>query len=136
MMRSPDEIKEWLGDPVPVHFHRGNPEPYLTPLAYKTLEELFADALALIRQLEAQNAEKDARIKQLEAERDAAVADIRLAFTSYVGTCQTCKHGENQADCIEPIRCGNCENEKCKCQSCDSYDSNWEWRGVQKEETT
>lgn len=73
-------------------------------------------------------------IEQLEAERDAAVADIRLAFTSYVGTCQTCKHGENQVDCIEPLRCGNCENEKCKCQSCDSYDSNWEWRGVQKED--
>lgn len=95
---------------------------------------VMPDAIALIQQLQAQNAEKDVRIQQLEAERDAAVADIRLAFTSYVGTCQTCKHGENQVDCIEPLRCGNCENEKCKCQSCDSYDSNWEWRGVQKEE--
>ena len=72
-------------------------------------------------------------IVQLEAERDAAVADIRLAFTSYVGACQTCKHGENQVDCIEPIRCPDCENEKCKCQSCDGDFRNWEWRGVQKE---
>ena len=73
-------------------------------------------------------------IQYLEAERDAAVADIRFAFTSYVGACQTCKHGENQVDCIEPLRCQNCENGKCKCQSCDSDYSNWEWRGVQKEE--
>lgn len=54
MCKTPDETKEWLGDPVPVHFHVGNPEPHLTPLAYRTLEELFADALAYIQQLEAE----------------------------------------------------------------------------------
>lgn len=74
-----------------------------------------------------------AYIKQLEAERDAAVIDIRFAFTSYVGACQTCKHGKAQVDCIEPLICENCENEQCKCQSCDSNFRNWEWRGVQKE---
>ena len=42
--------------------------------------------------------------------------------------------GKAQVDCIEPLRCENCENEKCKCQSCDSNYRNWEWRGVQKEE--
>lgn len=118
-MRKAEEIKKALAAPVPVHYHVGDPEPRLTPLTMCDLEELKADALALIQ--------------QLEAERDSAVADIRLAFNSYVGTCRTCKHGENQVDCIEPIRCENCENEKCKCQSCDGYDSNWEWRGVQKE---
>ena len=110
---------------------------------------LMTNALALIQRLEADNAQQARCIEnmtdklnaandemaKLQAERDAAVADIRLAFTSYVGTCRTCKHGKNQVDCIEPLRCGNCENEKCKCQSCDSYDSNWQWRGVQKEES-
>lgn len=150
-MKKPDEIKKALE----CCFHESEQCADCPYYPVSCDRELVRDAREYIRQLETDNArqhenirvlelsqqainatniEQEHKIWQLEAERDAAVADIRLAFTSYVGTCQTCKHGENQADCIEPLRCGNCENEKCKCQSCDSYDSNWEWRGVQKEE--
>lgn len=73
-------------------------------------------------------------IEQLKAERDAAVADIRLAYTSYVGECQTCKFVKDQVECDNPFGCGHCGEEKCKCNSCDNDYSNWQWRGVQKEE--
>lgn len=74
-------------------------------------------------------------IQQLEAERDAAIADIRLAYESYVGRCETCKHVERQVDCDEPEGCGLCRVEDCLCRSCGEDDCNWEWRGVQKEVT-
>lgn len=160
MPRTPDEIKKGLECCSVDDLHCGEGCPYkddcLEEARYKGLE---SDALAYIQQLEAENTRRHEKIiqlyndlenlhdivttivtdsketyKQLEAERDAAVADIRFAFTSYVGACQTCKHGENQVDCIEPIRCPDCENEKCKCQSCDGDFRNWEWRGVQKED--
>lgn len=118
-MRTPDEIKKGLEcHSRPCGCDMGC--PYVDVCAEDEGCPMSADALAYIH--------------QLEAERDAAVADIRLAFTSYVGACQTCKHGENQVDCIEPIRCPDCENEKCKCQSCDGDFRNWEWRGAQKED--
>lgn len=81
----------------------------------------------------AMNKDALALIQQLEAERDAAVADIRLAFTSHVGACETCKHVENQIVCDNPLGCGYCGDEKCKCNSCDNDYSHWHWRGVQKE---
>lgn len=122
MMKKPDEIKKGL-ELCSVGFYENicTDCPYSSLAMAECPTKLKADALAYIQ--------------QLEAERDAAVEDIRFAYTSYVGACQTCKHGKAQVDCIEPLRCDNCENEKCKCQSCDSNYSNWEWRGVQKEET-
>lgn len=136
--KTPDEIKEWLGAPVPVHFHRGDPEPHLTPLAYKTLEELFADALALIQQLESDkqqlegmlthmNQLRDAaagralkmeeRVQQLEAERDAAVKDLQTC-----APCRVCKFRNRGKDDYPCCDCGFHEA------------SNFEWRGVQKED--
>lgn len=107
-MITPDEIMNGLADPVPVHFHGGNPEPHLTPLAYKALEALHADALALIQQLEAQNAE-------LQAERDAAVRDIDLN-----SRCHACrKFFKNGGECSGGIIC---------------ISRRFEWRGVQKED--
>ena len=44
---------------------------------------MCADALALIQQLQAENAEKDARIKQLEAERDAMKEALGLMVYQY-----------------------------------------------------
>lgn len=70
-MKTPEEIKRGLLKSVPVHFHKGNPEPRLTPLAYKALEELLADALAYIR--------------QLEREKEAFMDDAK-------GLCGLCKH--------------------------------------------
>ncbi len=63
---------------------------------------LTSDALALIR--------------QLEAERDAAVAGLK-----YSCTCPECKYFSN--DIQEP------------CRGCKPTDSKFEWRGVQKEDS-
>lgn len=66
---------------------------------------------------------RDAReyIRQLEAERDAAVADLK-----YVAVCETCKEFHRSA-LTEP------------CLHCTKYglldsENKYEWRGVQKEE--
>lgn len=76
---------------------------------------MCGDALILIQQLQADNAEKDKRIRQLEAERDAVVADLK----SY-RCCHGCKH------------LGVGFNEPCL--HCDFENNCFEWRGVQKEE--
>lgn len=63
---------------------------------------------------------RDAReyIRQLEAERDAAVKDLKTAKR-----CKLCKH-DHIKDMDEP--CFSC--------SCCCGVNNFEWRGVQKEE--
>ncbi len=137
MTRTPDECKKGLVAPVPVHFHRGDPEPHLTPLSLRDLEVLHTNALALIQQLQAENAEKAetierlntgvhkliVKIQQLEAERDAAVACIPRV-------CKYCKHdgplnawGESE-----------CEFDSLFPNGCLNGNTRWEWRGVQKEE--
>ena len=68
------------------------------------------------RQLEAQNAELSGKIGQLEAERDAAVEALKNG-----DVCEACKHF------------GALMNEE-PCASCSILHSNFEWRGVQKEE--
>lgn len=70
-MKTPEEIKRGLCEPLPVHFHKRSPEPRLTPLAYIALEKLLADALTYIQQLEQDNAQKDERIRKLEREKEA-----------------------------------------------------------------
>lgn len=72
------------------------------------------DALALIQQLQAQNAELLKKVEQLQVERDAALEDKR-------GECTYCAyfHGETI-----PQTCFDCANK-------GFY--RWEWRGVQKE---
>lgn len=79
---------------------------------------------------------RDAReyIRQLEAERDAAVADILYAASVYLGECYTCKNGEVCAACKRQDACYECPNSKCMCSGCVAGRSNWQWRGVQKEE--
>lgn len=121
-VKTPDEIKKGLTAPIPVHYHHGDREPHLTPLAMVDLEELHANALALIQQLQAENAEKDQRIQQLEAERDAAVADLSQCTASH---CPYCKHWDRPESAIV---CINCRNGTPGCKQ------HFEWRGIQKEE--
>lgn len=123
MNRTPDEIKKGLEEELPVHYHIDG-EPRLTPRQYMELQWLHKDTLALVQQLEAQNAELLKKIEQLQAERDAAVADVKsLCATNYFSGnyCAYCKHNEPDGQCHHP---------------CAPYtkDWGWEWRGVQKEE--
>ena len=92
--------------------------------------KLWHDMVCLIQQLQAENAEKDERIRgledhfrevtkmveQLEAERDAAVDGLKSNCT-----CPECKYFSD--DIQEP------------CRGCKPTDSKFEWRGVQKEES-
>lgn len=73
-------------------------------------------------------------IEKLEAERDAAVEDIKEAHDSYCG-CVTCKNYRVNGDCQEPpdTFCPNCSHDDCPCKGCSSNLEKWEWRGVQKE---
>lgn len=148
--RSPDEIKKGL-ECCTAHGRGRCTDCKSCPFRWKTPGcefRMHRYALDLINHKEQENAEQAetierlnngchellVRIQQLEAERDAAVGDIRLACKSYVGRCKTCKHLGHQVDCDEPEACGLCKVDDCPCRSCSKDDRNWEWRGVQKEE--
>lgn len=103
---------------------------------------LAYDALTLIKQYESDLinlqrlfATAESRANLLEAERDAAVEDIKEAHDSYC-ECVTCKNYRINADCQEPpdTFCPNCSHDNCPCKGCSSNLENWQWRGVQKEE--
>lgn len=109
MNKKPDAIKRMLTDPIHVHYHHGDREPHLTPLAMCDLERLHHDTLAYIQ--------------QLEDERDSAVKDM----TSIVGCpCGVCKYYLNDAH-KEP--CNSCRMIR------KGKESNFEWRGMQKEDS-
>lgn len=85
-------------------------------ISFKCQSELFKDVREYIKQLESQNAELLKKVEQLEAERDAAVADISRG-------CYTCRNGGKDI-WEEP------------CDSCRRTGGNidhWQWRGAQKE---
>lgn len=115
MTKTHDEIKKGLEEEIPVHYHIDG-EPRLTPRLLMDMQWLHKDALALIQQLQAENAKKDARIQHLEAERDAAVDGLKSNCT-----CPECKYFSD--DIQDP------------CRGCKPTDSKFEWRGVQKEES-
>lgn len=111
-MKTPDEIKRRLASAIPFHLHPGDPEPRMTPRKLLELEELMADSLAFIQQLEAENA---ALLRDLcEANR------------------VDCMHCRHYRDVLLPCSCDcdTCEVEDCACKDCRG-NSNWEWRGVQ-----
>lgn len=127
-MKAPDEIKKGLEccwkNRSDIGVSVCNDCPYLGKRTGQCKVELGLDALALIRQLEARERVLDegcaalASIAgRLERERDAAVSEL-------VGTCQVCRW-EETAKCAS---CHFCED------AWNVHESNWEWRGVQKEE--
>lgn len=80
--------------------------------------EIFREALAYIQQLETERHQLLTRCERLERERDAAVADMRMAFRK-CNVCCCCKHEDGESnDCDDCI--GTC---------------NWQWRGVCPENT-
>lgn len=138
MERTPDEIKKGMeccmGDPLVWHCDE-------CPYAEQGAEvddgcdyngaQVMQDALDLIQLLQADNAQMNRCIEnmtdklnamndevaKLQAERDAAVSEL-------VGTCQVCRW-EETAKCAS---CHFCED------AWNVHESNWEWRGVQKED--
>lgn len=89
---------------------------------------IMQDALALIQQMEADNAEKDKRIAELEKEM-ATVKRERDAAVAIIGEdrfCCDCKHSDVGKE-DEPCRA--CPNDET------SSKGRWEWRGVCQENT-
>lgn len=101
-------------------------------LPYAYVEEVAADALAHFWQMETENHQLLAKIKQLEAE----LHDIKKAAIAADALCDICKHnGENEVYCeVHDLLCSEC-SAKCACKECYPNDCHYEWRGVQKEET-
>ena len=113
MPKTPDEIKKAMLHCSPVSC-RSNDCPYKddTPKYEGDMPvcrmKLWHDMVCLIR--------------QLEAERDAAVACLKKAANEK-GECFGCKWYNGK----------NCTHPDYK-MLCSSHDDKWEWRGVQKEE--
>ena len=121
-MKKPDEIKKGLEfcGADECHGDQHTSCPYNGDMF--CIMHTCADALALIKQLEAQNAELLEEIERLQAERDAAVNDLK-ELADRQGACFGCKWFTGE-------RCGDTEYKII----CGFHDSKWEWRGVQKEE--
>ena len=58
---------------------------------------------------------------EAEAERDAAIADLKIS-----SGCASCKY-----HCSDPIFCRDCnKKQNCKCMSCSLGLTNWKWSGL------
>lgn len=135
MPKTPDEIKKGLETCSADECHGQHTDcPYHPDLM--CIRNICADALALIQQLQADLEDMTARYKiaddcakkkgemneklyaeltAAKAERDAAVADIHRS-------CFTCNNF-GRSECLNTV-----------CNECVGW-RNWEWRGVQKEES-
>lgn len=147
MTKTPDEIKKGLECYINHGECHKHPRCDGCPYKVYTPDEVYrnvpiADALALIQQLEAgiaewedvavspgaiedmarENTELLKKVELLQAERDAAVADL-----AHVKDCDTCKY--DNACLTGKKDCFGCHAKGCPCLTCQ-----YEWRGVQKEE--
>ena len=117
-MKSPDEIKKGLEC-------CSNPDGTCEGCPYvegecRAFEQLSADALALIQQLEAQNAELSGKIGRLEGKLGEAINDLHRAVNcpATLVACEFCKNNEV---CPHDGTCDAVENDR------------WQWRGSYKE---
>lgn len=128
MPRTPEEIKKGLECCMD---HDGTCEdcPYVDGEC-RAFEQLAGDALALIQQLQYDNAQQarcienltdklnalNDELAELQAERDALMEQAK-----YAGVCDMCKHEHT------PLN-------ELPCKECSLSNRKFEWRGVQKEE--
>ena len=107
-----DDVK--LGYPDCVKLLMTNALVYI-----QQLEKSLAFARDLADGLKTATVKQDQEIYKLQAERDAAVKDVRK-------WCCTCKH------CAKKVLEAPCNS--CRRNGQGGTEENWEWRGVQKEE--
>ena len=114
-MKTPDEIKKGLECcTVEYCYHTQKGCPYRD---YSLcVQNVCADALAYIQQLERERNKLIEKFEQMELERDAAARDL-----SMVSDCNVCgNHAWNGGNCFGLNECGQ-------------HRPRWQWRGVQKE---
>ena len=99
--RTPEEIKLWVEYMSTTNVAK-KIEIMNQGCPYQFNEDIAADALAYIQ--------------QLERERDAAVQDLKV-----YKFCTACKHDKDDLDANKSSPCFGCHSK-----------SNWEWRGPQE----
>lgn len=87
---------------------------------------LMFDWYLSITHLQAENAELQKRIKQLEREKDALLTGLKHADLD----CEHCMHCNVMTDVCK-CDCSSCEldADKCPCNECGK-NSHWEWAGI------
>lgn len=87
------------------------------------IERLTAEGADLRKELERKYvviALAQRKQAEAEAERDAAIADLKIS-----SGCISCKY-----QCSDTVFCCDCtKKQNCKCMSCRVGQTNWEWRG-------
>ena len=82
-----------------------------------TKRSLYARATYLREMVKELNAQRE----KTEAERDAAIVDLKIS-----SGCASCKY-----HCSDTTFCCDCtKKQNCKCMSCSLGMMNWEWRGL------
>lgn len=133
MTKTPDEIKKGLEC-----CHVGHCDCEECPYEHTNscMHYLKQDALALIQQLQAENAEKDARIQQLESGL-LAQADVIATMGERIKQLEAERDAAVESMRNDPHCCYHCANmtKRGICQSEPRADGHcFEWRGVQKED--
>ena len=147
MTKTPDDIKKGLECCMD---HDGTCEdcPYVDGEC-RAFEQLAADALALIQQLQAENADQAVRIQQLEkrvihleALNQSNLSVITMQERTRDKLQEQISQLEAERDAAVDGLKSNCTCPECKyfsddiqepCRGCKPNDSKFEWRGVQKE---
>ncbi len=82
-----------------------------------TKRSLYARATYLREMVKELNAQRE----KTEAERDAAIVDLKIS-----SGCASCKY-----HCSDTTFCCDCtKKQNCKCMSCSLGLTNWKWRGL------
>ena len=82
-----------------------------------TKRSLYARATYLREMVKELNAQRE----KTEAERDAAIVDLKIS-----SGCASCKY-----HCSDTTFCCDCTKKQiCKCMSCSLGLTNWKWRGL------
>ena len=96
----------------------------VTAAAADLIERLTAENADLRKELERKYvviAIAQRKQTEAEAERDAAIADLKIS-----SGCISCKYQcSDTAFC-----CDGTKKQNCKCMSCRVGQTNWEWRGL------
>ena len=161
-MKSSDEIKKGLEEEIPVHYHIDG-EPRLTPRLFMDMQWLHKDALALVQQLQAENADLLAdngqltiEVTLLQAKVQQLEAELKDTKANHQHTIDIAERQKSQIDKLKKVIVrlnaerdaavdglkSNCTCPECKyfsddiqepCRDCKPTDSKFEWRGGQKE---
>ena len=92
-------------------------------------EHIEFAAANVIERLTAENAALREKQAEAEAERDAAIVDLKI-FAGCSACRHCCNHRRDHQESLLLTCCDCTKKQNCKCGSCSLGRSNWEWRGL------